>query len=94
MQNDQGAEKPAEKRICYRCLVRDFDEGALMESIRDYVSRIGADIKASDGEYERRLAICTACDRLLSGTCGVCGCYVEMRAAAKNNSCPAVVPKW
>ncbi len=43
-------------------------------------------------EYERRLALCRECDLLNAGTCGACGCYVELRAAAKVSNCP--YRKW
>ncbi len=81
-------------RFCKKCLIRDFDEGALFESIKDYVDRLDKSIKTPEEEYERRLKLCTECDRLFKGTCTVCGCYVEMRAAAVSNCCPAVHPKW
>lgn len=42
--------------------------------------------------YEKRLAICKECDFLNAGTCLECGCYVELRAAAKISHCP--YKKW
>lgn len=50
-----------------------------------------ADRVASE-EYERRLSICKECEHLNSGTCGACGCYVELRALAKAGKCPH--KKW
>ena len=43
-------------------------------------------------EYESRLAFCKECELLNAGTCGACGCYVELRAAAKVGHCP--YRKW
>ena len=43
-------------------------------------------------EYERRLSICKECEKLLSGMCRMCGCYVEMRAAIALRDCPG--KKW
>ncbi len=83
-----------EWRFCKKCLIRDIDEGALFQSIKEYIDSLDKIIKTPDEEYEQRLRECKACDRLVKGTCTVCGCYVEMRAAAKKNSCPAVHPKW
>lgn len=83
-----------EWRFCKKCLVRDLDESELFQTIKDYVDRLDESIKVSSEEYEERLKKCTACNRLLSGTCAVCGCYVEMRAAVKRNYCPDVNPKW
>ena len=48
----------------------------------------------SKEEYEERLRICTECDSLMNGMCGVCGCYVEMRAAVKTHYCPDVKKRW
>ena len=44
-------------------------------------------LNVSDEEYERRLAICKECEKLNEGTCLACGCYVELRAAAKAAHC-------
>ncbi len=82
------------KRICKKCLIRDFDEGALLESIKSYVENLPPDIKTEEDVYEKRLKTCEACEKLLKGTCLVCGCYVEMRAAVKGNVCPLPKAKW
>ncbi|MFD1955614.1 DUF6171 family protein [Paenibacillus thailandensis] len=43
----------------------------------------------SDDVYERRLAACGACDKLMNGTtCTVCGCIVQVAAKLKERSCP------
>ena len=81
-------------RFCKKCLVRDFDEGELFQTMQEYIARIDEDIKTPPEEYEERLRLCTGCDSLLNGMCGVCGCYVELRAAVKTHYCPAVWKKW
>ena len=81
-------------RFCKKCLIRDFDTGELFRTMQDYIARIDEDIKTPKEEYEKRLGICTECDSLMNGMCGVCGCYVEMRAAVNTNYCPAVRKKW
>ncbi len=86
-----------EQRICTRCLLRellDTDEAkrAEYETIEKYKQAILAADRVSDVEYEKRLTVCRACDRLLAGTCAACGCYVELRAAAKVSHCPK--KKW
>lgn len=43
-------------------------------------------------KYQRRLSICKECEKLLSGMCRMCGCYVEMRAAIALRDCPG--KKW
>lgn len=82
------------RRFCKKCLLRDFDEGDLFRTMQEYIARIEEDIKTPPEEYERRLAVCRECDSLINGMCGVCGCYVEMRAAVTSHYCPAVHKKW
>ena len=81
-------------RFCKKCLIRDFDEGELFQTMQDYIARMDEDIKTPAEEYERRLGICTECEKLLGGMCGACGCYVEMRAAVKTQYCPNVKKRW
>lgn len=86
-----------EQRICTRCLIRemvgteDFKESE-MKMIEKYRDAIKQADRVSDKEYEQRLAVCKECEKLTSGTCGACGCYVELRAAAKVSHCPH--KKW
>ena len=66
-------------RICKKCLLREMDEAGFFQNMYDYIARIPADDKTPEEEYERRLSICKECEKLLSGMCRMCGCYVEMR---------------
>ena len=77
-----------ERKPCLRCLLRDVDENQLLEAINQRIAAMPAAQKAPPGEYARRLELCRGCDELLSGTCRKCGCYVELRAAARTGSCP------
>ena len=61
-----------DKKICRRCLLRDFAE----------------EDRAEDAEYERRLAVCRECSFLFEATCLACGCYAEFRALPKHARCP------
>lgn len=58
------------------------------KKIEQYKEAIKVDDRVSEQEYEKRLAHCKECDRLNSGTCLACGCYVELRALGKNSACP------
>ena len=58
--------------------------------VRDYVDSLSADEKTDEATYAARLNICRTCDDLHSGTCALCGCYVEARAAKKRQGCPKV----
>ncbi len=80
-------------RTCKRCLTRELaDGGETFQSLRDYIENLDADVKADDELYEGRLAVCKECDLLLVGMCRSCGCYVELRAVMKKNTCPR--KKW
>lgn len=86
------------KRFCRKCLLREMMEnGALEESYRNMYERIelmDADLRCAGEDYEKRLAQCKECNNLLDGMCRLCGCYVELRAAVKKNSCPATPKQW
>lgn len=57
-----------------------------------YKAAIKQQDRIDDEGYETRLAVCKSCDFLNAGTCGACGCYVELRAAARVGRCP--YKKW
>ncbi len=60
--------------------------------IRRYQEAIKEPDRVMPAIYEERLAACKSCELLNTGTCGACGCYVELRALAKNGRCP--YKKW
>lgn len=97
MENSTG-EAPEGRRFCRKCLLREMMEnGALEESYRNMYERIelmDEDLRCQGEDYEKRLALCKSCDNLLDGMCRLCGCYVELRAAVKKNSCPATPKRW
>lgn len=77
--------------ICKKCLLREMAEEDYAK-IQKYKDAIKLEDRVSEAEYECRLAICKECDLLNVGTCGACGCYVELRAAAVVGRCP--YSKW
>lgn len=79
------------KRICKKCLLREMAEkdAAMIATYRDAIK---SHDRVPEEEYERRLAICKECELLNMGTCGACGCYVELRALSKGGKCPH--KKW
>ena len=83
-----------EKIICKKCLLQEMDEEAYVNNLKKYIDRMDDKVKADEQEYGRRLAICKECDYLINGTCGKCGCYVELRAVVKKNHCADVKKKW
>lgn len=78
-------------RICKKCLLREMAEEDAKQ-IQRYKEAIKESDRVDAEVYEERLALCKACDFLNTGTCGACGCYVELRALAKNGRCPH--KKW
>ncbi len=78
-------------KICKKCLLREMAE-ADAKMIEKYKDAIKLSDRVDASGYEKRLAICKKCDRLNAGTCGACGCYVELRAAAAAGHCP--YKKW
>jgi len=80
------------KSMCKKCLVRDMDEAGYFENMFTYIRNLDETIKSSSQLYEQRLEVCKTCERLMSGMCNACGCFVEMRAAIDHNKCP--YEKW
>ena len=80
------------KRFCRKCLLQDYDEERYRELIRKEIDWMDEEMRAPEELYLKRLEVCTGCDRLTEGTCLACGCYVELRAAAKSGKCPK--KKW
>ena len=78
-----------------RCLIGEMpDQEELAKIIRERIETIPEEERTPEGEYTFRLSACRACSRLQSGTCALCGCYVEIRAARKKQRCPEVPARW
>ncbi len=77
--------------ICKKCLLREMAEEDYCQ-IQKYKDAIKLEDRVSEADYEHRLAICKECDSLNAGTCGACGCYVELRAVSTVGHCP--YKKW
>ena len=83
-----------EPRKQCRCLLKAAGEAEMAASIAEYVASLDESVRAAEGDYRARLSVCEGCDALLNGTCRLCGCYVETRAAKKGMGCPMVPPRW
>ena len=76
-------------RFCKRCLTRELaGQEKVYETIKRYIEDISPEERTEGREYERRLAVCKDCERLMEGMCTACGCYVELRAATAQQECP------
>lgn len=81
-------------RVCRKCLLEEMDEEEIYTDLQKYIGQIPEEERTGEEEYRKRLQKCRECEQLLSGMCRICGCYVELRAAVRNRSCPLVHPKW
>ena len=78
-----------------RCLLEDMpDQAELLRAIRELIGLMPADERSPDAEKDARLSRCRACEHLISGTCALCGCYVQLRASKASMACPDVPPRW
>ncbi len=72
---------------CKRCLLLEAGEKKTYEDITAYLANLPDEEKADKVVCDSRLSKCKECDRLISGMCLSCGCYVELRASIKENRC-------
>ena len=85
----------AAKPFCRRCLLEDMpSEAELAQSIRELIDLLPEHMRTPAQITAARLAACRACDRLHSGMCTLCGCYVELRAAKAPMHCPDIPARW
>lgn len=73
---------------CKKCLLLEAGERVTYDEIMNYVNTLDKESLCDENTYKQRLAICKACDNLLSGMCLKCGCYVEVRARLAVSDCP------
>ena len=74
--------------VCRRCLLSETDAGTLYQTVQRRIAQIPEGMRTDASEYSRRLACCRACDSLVNGLCGMCGCFAELRAARAEKHCP------
>ena len=80
---------------CIRCLIDGLPgEEELAAILKERVALLPAEERVPEEEYRRRLDACLGCGRLNHGTCALCGCYVEVRAAKRRKGCPEVPSNW
>lgn len=82
------------KPFCRKCLLEEIDRDGVYASIRELLHALPEDGRTEENEYRRRLELCKQCDFLIEGTCGMCGCFVELRAAKVNMHCPHEEHFW
>ena len=82
------------KKFCRKCLFEEIDREGVLSSIKELIAALPEEKRTDEAEYRRRLDICKSCGSLGEGTCGKCGCFVELRAAKKNMNCPHEKHYW
>ena len=80
--------------VCSNCLPGQNNEETFYEDLSGYSQSLDEDLKVDQQIYEKRLNICSTCDRLMNGMCRLCGCFVELRAVQKVRKCPDLPAKW
>ena len=84
----------AEQRRPCRCLLAEAGERDMAQLVAEYIASLDESVRAEETLYQSRLAICRECPELISGTCRLCGCSVETRAAKRAQRCPHVPAHW
>ncbi len=84
----------AEPRKQCRCLLFEAGEKDMARTVAEYVASLDDAIRTPEDVYRARLDVCQNCPELMNGTCRLCGCYVETRAAKKGQQCPMVPARW
>lgn len=82
------------RRFCKKCLLEDMDSEAYYDTVYEYINSLPPEQKAEPEEYGRRLDLCRQCNHLTNGLCRHCGCFVEVRAAKKQQYCPDPQRYW
>ena len=77
-----------------RCLLFEAGQADMARTVAEYVAGLDEAVRTPEEIYRARLSLCQGCDQLMNGTCRLCGCYVETRAAKRGQQCPMVPPRW
>ncbi|MBR3765141.1 MAG: hypothetical protein IKK57_11415 [Clostridia bacterium] len=81
------------KKPC-RCLLLEAGQADMARTVAEYVAGLDDSVRTPEEEYRARLSLCQDCPELMNGTCRLCGCYGETRAAKKGQQCPMVPARW
>ena len=82
-------------RPCPRCLLDEVPGAEALAALnRQWIEALPEASRTDEAAYQRRLAACRACEHLSGGSCALCGCYVEYRAAQALRHCPDVPGRW
>lgn len=82
------------KPFCRKCLLSEYDPDGALQTVREMLAAMPDELRTNEEEYRRRLKLCAECEQLFSGICGICGCYVELRAGKLSQRCPHPNRRW
>lgn len=84
-----------ERGACPGCLLHEIPgQQALAALLAEWIAALPESVKADGARLSARLSACRACAHLRKATCGLCGCYVELRAAQIDKTCPDLPDRW
>lgn len=83
-----------ERQPCKKCLLSQTDPEGIYKEIKEMIAALPEEKRADGDTYRQRLEICGKCPYIGEGTCGKCGCFIELRAAKKYMHCPAEERYW
>lgn len=84
-----------QERPCPRCLLGEAPGAEALAALnRQWIEALPPERRTDAEAYDRRLQTCRRCEHLFSGSCALCGCYVEYRAAQRDRRCPDVPNRW
>ncbi len=82
------------QKPCLRCLLDEADPDGIYRTVKERIDSLDESIKTDSETYLARLEICKCCDSLISGTCVLCGCFAQLRAAKAKMHCPDIPARW
>ncbi len=73
---------------CLKC--HEFIDSSLelKEMVNNLINDIDKDNRCDESTYNNRLKICDKCESMVNSVCTHCGCFILVRAAMINQSCP------
>ena len=75
-------------------MLQEIDPEGIYKNIRHLMEQMPDELRTDEALYQKRLAACAVCEQLHDGVCGLCGCFVELRAAKRLLSCPQGDAAW
>lgn len=83
------------EKPCGICARKNMDTQAALAQLAEYIESLPEEMRVVPEEFDRRIEACLACPQQVQGTCSLCGCFVQARAAKWRLRCPDTrSPRW